>query len=87
MGSLTETIIYALDCHGDREAGAQRYSHYAYTDISPRFFEEAKELFKDFADGISFTTLDIEHALVQQGYEAESYDLILAPNVITASKA
>lgn len=56
------------------------YSKYSYTDISPGFFIAAKERFKNFPK-IEYTTLDISMDPIQQGFEAESYDLILATNV------
>lgn len=56
------------------------YSKYCYTDISAGFFSAAKERFKDF-ENIQYTVLDISKDPIEQGFEAESYDLIVAANV------
>ncbi|KAF2676482.1 polyketide synthase [Lentithecium fluviatile CBS 122367] len=64
--------------------GERLYSHYTYTDISPGFFVAAKERFKDHPN-ISFSVLDISKDPLEQGFEAESFDLILAANVIHAT--
>ena len=60
--------------------GDRFYSKYTYTDISSGFFIAAKERFKDFPN-IEYATLDISMDPISQGFEAESYDLILATNV------
>lgn len=56
------------------------YSKYCYTDISAGFFNVVKEKFKDFQN-IQYEVLDISKDPIEQGFEAESYDLILASNV------
>lgn len=61
-------------------SGERMYSEYCYTDISAGFFVAAKERFKDF-ENIQFAVLDISNDPIEQGFEAESYDLILASNV------
>ncbi|KAA8905059.1 fatty acid synthase S-acetyltransferase [Sphaerosporella brunnea] len=86
-GGATLPILKTLMHHGEEEAGAARFAHYDYTDISAGFFEKAKELFKDSADRMSFRTLDIEEDPIQQGFEAEKYDIVLAANVIHATKS
>jgi acyl transferase domain-containing protein len=60
--------------------GDRFYSKYTYTDISSGFFIAARERFKDFPN-IEYATLDISMDPISQGFEAESYDLILATNV------
>jgi hypothetical protein len=60
--------------------GGRFYSKYTYTDISSGFFIAARERFKDFPN-IEYVTLDISMDPISQGFEAESYDLILATNV------
>ncbi|KAF7556654.1 hypothetical protein G7Z17_g1229 [Cylindrodendrum hubeiense] len=60
------------------------YSSYTYTDISAGFFDAAKERFKDH-QSMQFQTLDISKDPLQQGFEAESYDLIIAANVLHAT--
>ena len=61
-------------------SGERMYSRYCYTDISASFFIAAKERFKDYQN-IQYAVLDICKDPIEQGFVAESYDLILASNV------
>ena len=49
------------------------------------FFTKAAELFKAYSDKMTFKALDIEKAPANQGYEAHSYDVIIASNVLHAT--
>jgi len=60
--------------------GERMYATYTYTDISAGFFVAAKERFKDYSN-IEYAVLDITKDPIEQGFEAESYDLVLAANV------
>ncbi|GMF78452.1 unnamed protein product [Aspergillus oryzae] len=60
------------------------YSTYTFTDISPGFLLEAKERYKSYP-AMEYATLDISRDPVEQGFEPESYDLIIAANVIHAT--
>ena len=80
-GSATVPILDVLMRHGDAEFGAPRFEHYDYTDISPSFFTTARQKFKSSKDRMRFASLDIEKDPYQQGFKAESYDLIIASNV------
>lgn len=80
-GSMTRSILATLQ-EFERETGQTRFSEFSYTDISPSFFEEARGKFHDFADRICFKTLDLETDPVEQGFQAASYDLILAGSVL-----
>jgi NADPH:quinone reductase-like Zn-dependent oxidoreductase len=64
----------------------RRYQHYDFTDISPSFFEHAKESFNEHLEGMSFRVLNIEKDPLGQGFEAASYDVVLAANVLHATK-
>ena len=44
-GNGTESVMEVLTRHGEGEHGAARYRHSTFTDISPSFFEKAKERF------------------------------------------
>lgn len=61
------------------------YSSYTYTDISSGFFNKAQENFSSSKDRMIYKTLDITVNPVDQGFEAHSYDLILAANVLHAT--
>lgn len=82
----TTTMI--LDTIANIEQGP-RYSEYVFTDISPYFFQAAKERFKSF-DRVQYHILDIEH----QDFDAQDivakgegfYDVVVAANVLHATK-
>lgn len=77
-GSATEAIMSSI---GDN------YATYTYTDISAGFFLEAQAIFKKQADKFVYTTFDVEKDPVQQGYAEHSYDLVVASNVLHATKS
>ena len=85
-GGATAPVLDILRLHGDREHGVPRFQRYDYTDISPSFFEKAKELFKEYGDRLQYKTLDIEKDPMDQGYSAGTYDVVFAANVIHATK-
>ncbi len=59
---------------------------YTYTDISAGFFAEAEARFGD-ADGcIEYRPLDIEKDPIAQGFDAHGYDLLIASNVLHATR-
>ncbi|MYB56380.1 MAG: SDR family NAD(P)-dependent oxidoreductase [Gemmatimonadetes bacterium] len=57
---------------------------YMYTDISAGFFAEAEARFGD--EAIEYRPLDIEKDPVAQGFDAHSYDLLIASNVLHATQ-
>ncbi|KAI9146786.1 hybrid nrps pks [Paramyrothecium foliicola] len=61
-------------------------SSYTYTDISSGFFKTASEKFSDHLDKIVFKVLDIEKDIVAQGYQEKAYDVIVAANVLHATR-
>jgi acyl transferase domain-containing protein/NADPH:quinone reductase-like Zn-dependent oxidoreductase/NAD(P)-dependent dehydrogenase (short-subunit alcohol dehydrogenase family)/SAM-dependent methyltransferase len=58
---------------------------YTYTDISSGFFERARQKFGRWTGQMEFQTLDISADPLPQGYAAESFDLIIAANVLHAT--
>ncbi|KAL9595199.1 MAG: hypothetical protein Q9219_006593 [cf. Caloplaca sp. 3 TL-2023] len=62
------------------------FESYDFTDISPGFFADAKEELKEWGPKISYRRLDIEEDPMAQGFEAGSYDLVIAANVLHATK-
>lgn len=79
-GGTTSTIIPHLkSAYGERMFGS-----YKYTDISAGFFVAAKERFKD-VQGLDYAILDVSQDPIQQGFEPESFDLIVATNVLHAT--
>lgn len=75
-GGITSTVLPNLrSSYGER-----MFLSYTYTDISSGFFSDAKERFKDFT-GIEYKVLDISKDPIGQGFQPESFDLIIACNV------
>ncbi|KAK2612526.1 hypothetical protein QQS21_001464 [Conoideocrella luteorostrata] len=63
-----------------------RCARFDFTDISPTFFEKARENFKPYALRMHYGILDIERNPLNQGFELGTYDLIVAANVLHATK-
>ena len=59
---------------------------YTYTDISAGFFAEAESTFGDAGGCIEYRPLDIEKDPIAQGYERHGYDLLIASNVLHATR-
>ena len=87
-GGMTESMLDVL-MHGTKlVVGDQtarpiipRTSEYIFTDISPAFFEKAKDKFRQYLDRMTFAVLNIEKDPAEQGFENGSYDVIAASNV------
>ncbi|KXX75016.1 Nonribosomal peptide synthetase 14 [Madurella mycetomatis] len=58
---------------------------YTFTDISPSFFENAASTFADHRDHMVFKVFDAERDPGEQGFVANSYDLVVASFVIHAT--
>lgn len=84
-GGTTEKILWTLSAQDGEKSRRSTYSSYTYTDISPSFFEQAQSDFRKYPN-IIYKTLDIEADPFLQGYENEAYDLIIAANVLHATK-
>ncbi|KAJ4303023.1 Mycolipanoate synthase [Kalmusia sp. IMI 367209] len=61
------------------ESGKVLYSNYVFTDISPLFFDAGKKRFQAY-ENIEYCALDISKDPLEQGFEAGTYDLIIASN-------
>ncbi|MCY3621811.1 MAG: SDR family NAD(P)-dependent oxidoreductase [Gammaproteobacteria bacterium] len=59
---------------------------YTYTDISAGFFAEAEARFGGAESAIDYRVLDIEKDPVAQGFDAHGYDLLIASNVLHATR-
>ena len=86
-GGATSPILDTLMRHGEGEAGAARFNSYDFTDISPSFFEKAKETFHASVGRMNFRTLNIENDPAHQGFDLEQYDLVIGANVLHATKS
>ncbi|KAF4631033.1 hypothetical protein G7Y89_g7101 [Cudoniella acicularis] len=86
-GGMTRHLLRTLTHYGDEEREAPHYAQYDYTDISPSFFQEAQELFKDQAAGrMNFKILNIENDPLEQGFQQHQYDIVVASSVLHATK-
>lgn len=63
------------------------FGNYDFTDISPGFFEPAQSLLNEWSGKVRFKTLDIERNPNAQGFAEESYDLVIASNVLHATES
>lgn len=62
------------------------YSKYTFTDISSAFLVSAKERFRNFRN-MEYRVLDISKDLSEQNFEDDKYDLIIATNVLHATRS
>ena len=76
-GSATASVLPELP--------AGRFD-YMYTDISAGFFAEAEARFGDGDGSIEYRPLDIEKDPVEQGFDRHGYDLVIASNVLHATR-
>ena len=82
-GSSTDFILDGLKGYDKEATSILNCSRYDYTDLSPAFFEAARDRYERYSDTIRFKVLDIELDPAEQGFEVGSYDLILAASVRT----
>ena len=80
-GSATTFFLEILTRLEEGHRGTPRYARYTFTDISPHFFEKAKERYGDHAERMVYAPLDIEQDPLQQGFLEHDNDLIVAVNV------
>ncbi|KAF2279780.1 phenolpthiocerol synthesis polyketide synthase ppsA [Westerdykella ornata] len=84
-GGATAAIMKTIGQDPCDPHSTPKYHAYDYTDISPGFFEAAKERFQHFSDRMSFKTLDIEKSPSDQGFIVGAYDVIIASCVLHAT--
>ena len=76
-GSATASVLPELP--------AGRFD-YTYTDISAGFFSEAEARFGGPEASIDYRVLDIEVDPLEQGFDHHGYDLVIASNVLHATR-
>lgn len=74
-GSLTKAVLPLLP---------REQTEYAFTDIGPGFLAAAKTRFAEYS-GVEYKVLDLEKDPASQGFSADSFDLILATEVLHAT--
>ena len=83
-GGATLPIMEVI---GGGDVEPPRLKSWNFTDISSSFFDASKEKLGRWNHLISYAKLDIETDPVKQGFEAESYDVVVAANVLHATKS
>ena len=61
-------------------------TEYAFTDVSTGFFPDAERRFGERDLSLRFLALDIERDPVDQGFALHGYDLVIAANVLHATR-
>ncbi|KGO74905.1 Acyl transferase/acyl hydrolase/lysophospholipase [Penicillium italicum] len=74
-GAATSNILSALN--GEFET-------YTFTDVSDEGFSAAQTRFQKFSDRMAFSKYDMDKAPGEQGFEEESYDVVLAAAALHA---
>lgn len=69
------------------EDGSSKAKKYFFTDISPGFLAKAQERFVVDASIMEFGTCNIENDPLEQGFQPETFDLIVCANVLHATKS
>jgi polyketide synthase PksM len=64
----------------------ENIQEYCYTDLSKAFLIHAEQTYRGIAPYLRCQVLDIEKPVAQQGIEPGSYDLVIAANVLHATK-
>ncbi|KAK0734704.1 hypothetical protein B0T26DRAFT_845131 [Lasiosphaeria miniovina] len=67
-------------------AGVRCFAEYAYTDVSPAFFERAAARWDNVRDRMAFRAFDMKAAPESQGFEEGAYDLVVAGSVLHATE-
>ncbi|KAK8014373.1 hypothetical protein PG990_007669 [Apiospora arundinis] len=81
------TALPILQALGGSEGTPPRFKSYTFTDISPGYCEKARETLAPWVPYMEFRSLDISEDPVSQHFEQGLYDLIIAENVIHATKS
>ena len=76
-GGATKSILQRIDA---------AFDHYTFTDISSGFFETAREVFTGLTGRMTFKVLDIEKDVAEQGFQEQSFDLVIASLVLHATE-
>ena len=86
-GATTEIVLNALASVNEQGIpSSTRYSQYDFTDISSSFLLPGQEAFKH-QKRLNFKVLDIEQDPTEQGFEAQTYDVVVAAHVLHATQS
>ncbi|KAL1841095.1 hypothetical protein VTJ49DRAFT_7426 [Mycothermus thermophilus] len=82
-GGATAEVLAGLEREGH---GREAVGLYEFTDVSSGFFEKARERFEGWGDVMRFRKLDVENDVVEQGFEEGGYDVVVACQVLHATR-
>lgn len=77
VGGTTRKVLRAV---------GNSFNHYTFTDISSGFFEKGADKFSDYRRKMTFKVCDIEKDPVDQGFVEGAYDVVVAANVLHATR-
>ncbi|GAB1218630.1 hypothetical protein ATERTT37_007893 [Aspergillus terreus] len=80
-GSFTSQVL----THLSPQDADRSISEYVFTDLSPGFFEKAKQRLRPWSDIMTYKKLDVGNDPLAQGFELAAFDLIIASNVLHAT--
>ncbi|KAK3399711.1 putative polyketide synthase [Sordaria brevicollis] len=84
-GGATAHVLNAIGTSAD--GLGPRAASYDFTDVSSGFFEAAKTKFDPWKDLMRFKKLNIESPPSAQGFEEGTYDVVIACQVLHATKS
>jgi amino acid adenylation domain-containing protein len=84
-GGTTSAVLQALDDPANRGAAAGLVD-YTYTDVSKAFLQHGEQAFGRTHRVLRFQLLDIERPPSEQGIDVGAYDLVIAGNVLHATR-
>ncbi len=76
-GAATDELMKILAPEGM----PARFGAFDYTDVEAGFFDAAQEKYRHHGTKMRFTKLDVEAAPEDQGFEAGTYDVVVAAAV------
>ncbi|KAI0451648.1 putative polyketide synthase [Xylaria acuta] len=78
--------LQALEALGGQNGTTPCFSQYVFTDSDATCFGRVQEVLKAWKDRLRYSELDIEKDPADQGFENESFDVILAGHALHATK-
>ncbi|KAJ4863699.1 acyl transferase domain-containing protein [Trichoderma breve] len=84
-GILTSALLEAL--YGEKRDYATTRGTYVFTDVSDVHTSKAQETMRMFEDVMEFKCLDIEQSPAQQGFELNSFDIIVTSNAMHTTRS
>jgi polyketide synthase PksN len=79
-GGTSALVLERLATLGDRV-------EYVYTDVSPAFVQHGRKAFAEYTPFVRFALLDLERDVTAQGFAPGDYDIVIAANVLHATRS